>query len=842
MGHRLRIIRSLAVSGAVLSAAVAFGQLAVTDYNLHYVGDFQATAGQSEPWDINDQNMIVGRATLSSGGWRAMLWDITQPQGLPLQLANPVISGLPALAATDARSINENRHVVGYAGYGAATANYWANTRAVIWEPSGGGYTSRAIFETGDALENSNTIALSIEPTGMVAGVRDPEGGSPRAWVTDIFGSSEILPLPAATGPVTSFTASWAWNIALDTTNGHFHVVGKVYGLNTGLWYAARWTRSTALPGTWTVEVLKMHASANGDSEGYGVNALGQIVGWFRVGSYARAFLWKAGDGLLGGGGAGAAYLGAFTNLADQQSYALSINDSERIVGSSQTAGGAFRPFFVDASSGVPGSMQALNSGVPDNTRGYVSGQMVEARAIANRPRVGITWQASIAMVGKSSVGARNQAVIARSALYQTGGTGNPGLAIGGVRAVVLGGSIPAGSSFDASLGTEWAGSRQGNTGVQPPYPDHQGEDIQGAINSSVPLLFNGNPTSSIPASILRLSDEGPPVSLQTRREDAGRLVTLTPAINGYDPKPGTFNVGNLPTKLIVDNVTGDLGTSVSLRARLSTNDAQNESIQGQNVTFEVVAGSETFSVGGAVTGSDGFASLNWTIDPRVGTGPKSIVARFAGRTSGGTYPYYDGSRSSPDGVLTATSTTAVGIDGPPVVRPGEAFLLRLSVTRTSNNSPIAGASLSVYRKQLPGGADTLLGTVAVNAGGYGQMLTTVPVGITNADYQYTAVYAGLANPNPPPPFLEKPGQGTDTVQVRPLKENPRRLEDYLVSSGGADFIPANSGQGLIGLQSSIGEPIVSDVQPNWMTNLFNWAFGGFWQPAGPLQAPPLSR
>ena len=163
-------------------------------------------------------------------------------------------------------------------------------------------------------------------------------------------------------------------------------------------------------------------------------------------------------------------------------------------------------------------------------------------------------------------------------------------------------------------------------------------------------------------------------------------------------------------------------------------------------------------------------------------------------------------------------------------------------MTRVADNSPIAGATLTITRRLESGGGDTTLGTVTVGTSGYGQFLTSAPTNITNQDYRYTAVYGGLANPSPPPPFLEKPGQAQDVVQVRPLKDNPLRLEDYLVSSGGADFVPANSGQGLIAHQSSIGQPIVSDIQPNWMTNLFIWAFGGFWQPAGPLQAPPLQK
>jgi|GEM_PF-2746038 len=791
MGKHPRLLRFLlSVLGCSVSVS-SFGQLGSNDYNLHYLGDFQATSGRSEPWDVNDQNVVVGRATLSGGRWAAMSWDISMPQGLPAQLPDPVISGLPVIAATDARSINESRQVVGFAGYGAATGSFWANTRAVIWEPNGGGYSSRAIFESGDDLFGVNTVAFSIENTGMITGVRDPESASPRAFVTDALGSSEILPLPAATGPVTTFTASWAWNLALVTTTGNFQVVGRVYGQNTGLWYTARWTRPAGIPNMWTVEVLKMPADANGNAEGYAVNGLGQVVGSYRVGVYSRAFFWKPGDGLLGGGGPGATYLGAFTNLTDQESWGLGINDTERIVGSSRVPGGTIRPFFIDAASGVPGPIQPLNSGVPDNTRGYYSGQMVEARAINNRPRIGITWQATIAVVGLSSSGNREQAVLARSALYQTGGTGNPGLAIGGVRSVSLGGIVSAGSNFGAGLSTEWSGSRQGNTGVQPPYPDNQGEDVQGTINSSVPLIYNDNPTSAIPASILRLTHEGPAVTLQARRQDAGRLVTLTPAINGYDPKPGSFTIGNLATKLTVTDVSGDLGTIVELRARLSTNDTENENVVGQSVSFEIVSTTGTFAAGSATTGSDGFASLNWTIDPRVGTGEKALVARFAGRTSGPDYPYYDGCRSTPDGKLTATSTTAVGIDGPPVVRPNETFLLRVSVTRVADNSPIAGATLTITRRLESGGGDTTLGTVTVGTSGYGQFLTSAPTNITNQDYRYTAVYGGLANPSPPPPFLEKPGQAQDVVQVRPLKDNPLRLEDYLVSSGGATSYPA---------------------------------------------------
>jgi subtilisin family serine protease len=97
-------------------------------------------------------------------------------------------------------------------------------------------------------------------------------------------------------------------------------------------------------------------------------------------------------------------------------------------------------------------------------------------------------------------------------------------------------------------------------------------------------------------------------------------------AYNGFSRTATPFTIYKGNTYISFFNVSGKIGQTVLLRARLwRPSDGAN--IVGRTVSFFV----EGTLVGSAVTGSDGVASLSYTIPSSLGTGSKNVTATFAG-------------------------------------------------------------------------------------------------------------------------------------------------------------------------------------------------------------------
>jgi len=152
----------------------------------------------------------------------------------------------------------------------------------------------------------------------------------------------------------------------------------------------------------------------------------------------------------------------------------------------------------------------------------------------------------------------------------------------------------------------------------------------------------------------------------------AGGGHALTLARNPYAPFASS--------ELTVPNVTGRIGETVNLAARLTSSGA---GVQGKTVAFSL-AGSP---VGEAITDSSGWALLPYTIPHGPGSGVRNIEASFAGDASF--------APSSAEGWLSVfrTHTSAYAIDRSG--RAGDLCYLRGYLYRQTDRGWIGGRSLA---------------------------------------------------------------------------------------------------------------------------------------------------
>lgn len=195
----------------------------------------------------------------------------------------------------------------------------------------------------------------------------------------------------------------------------------------------------------------------------------------------------------------------------------------------------------------------------------------------------------------------------------------------------------------------------------------------------------------------------------------------------------------NASTTLTVPDVNAKVGATVALNATLTSSGA---AVSGKSIIIKL-DGVEVSS-SPATTDSNGLASVNYTVaEGTVGT--HTIAATFAGDAS---YPASSGS-----GTLTVSkSNTAVAVANIST-GAGQTVTLSATLTRTSDNGPLSGKSVSFKEA----GSD--VGTATTDASGVASINYTVPAGASSGTQSIGASFAGDANYNA--------GTGSGTLTIR---------------------------------------------------------------------------
>ena len=222
--------------------------------------------------------------------------------------------------------LNSLGQVVGAAGH-----PHGANTRAFIWQQSGG------MQDLSNPSTGDYSVAFSNNDSGQVVGAYNGEKGV-RAFVwTSARGLADLGTLP-------NETSSIAYDI-----NAAGQIVG-VSGTHAVLWSHGR--------------VQDLGTLGGRASEAHSINSAGQVAGFADTAQGRHAFLWS--DNAMKDLG---------TLPGDSASHANSVNDLGAVAGTSEGSGGT-RPFLWTAETG----MQPL--------AGLAGGDYSEAFAINNQGQI----------------------------------------------------------------------------------------------------------------------------------------------------------------------------------------------------------------------------------------------------------------------------------------------------------------------------------------------------------------------------------------------------------------------------------------------------------------------
>ncbi len=177
-------------------------------------------------------------------------------------------------------------------------------------------------------------------------------------------------------------------------------------------------------------------------------------------------------------------------------------------------------------------------------------------------------------------------------------------------------------------------------------------------------------------------------------------------------------------TRVLVDNVSGTLGGSVNLTATLQRTGTL-ASISGKTLQF-AVGGTP---VGSAVTGSDGVATLAYTIPESFSTGTRTISVTFEGDSTA--------NPSSGTGNLSISRATPEIVLGNVTARRGQTVSLEAVLRRQDNASPISGRLITFKV------AGTTVGSASTDSSGRASVPYTVPLNATLGSKVLRAEFAG---------------------------------------------------------------------------------------------------
>lgn len=286
----------------------------------------------------------------------------------PLAAARSVSGGATALptfggTSSQAEAINDAGMVVGYANepspsryeFGVAYAAKWVRDPDGIWEVTrlgAAGGRALGLNELGDAVGTRNGVALVWPAVGgelpllngaVAEGINRARvivGGT--TWSND---SRAIAWTPDAGSDPTTWSSHYLLPLQDGTLSHAFAISegGVIVGTAasaTGHWKAVVW--SPAADGGWSAPApLAGTEESPGQSGGYGINAGGDVVGYYSLcrGCSIHAYFWPAGRG-------NPTDL-AMLNSSTSSGHARGIEDGRRVVGFiNVTRGNGLGPFL----------------------------------------------------------------------------------------------------------------------------------------------------------------------------------------------------------------------------------------------------------------------------------------------------------------------------------------------------------------------------------------------------------------------------------------------------------------------------------------------------------------
>src|SRR5437588_786187 len=144
---------------------------------------------------------------------------------------------------------------------------------------------------------------------------------------------SVVITLILASSPATAAQSSYK-AISLPLDAGAINAAGQVVGeakTASGYYHAFLWDAVNGMKDLGTL-------GGRSNSVAYGINAAGQVVGYFTVLDWTHAFLWDAVNGMKDLG-----------TLGGNSSSAFGINAAGQVVGGAKTASGSYHAFLWDA-------------------------------------------------------------------------------------------------------------------------------------------------------------------------------------------------------------------------------------------------------------------------------------------------------------------------------------------------------------------------------------------------------------------------------------------------------------------------------------------------------------
>ncbi|MDW8290528.1 MAG: Ig-like domain repeat protein [Armatimonadota bacterium] len=183
---------------------------------------------------------------------------------------------------------------------------------------------------------------------------------------------------------------------------------------------------------------------------------------------------------------------------------------------------------------------------------------------------------------------------------------------------------------------------------------------------------------------------------------------------------------GFVTTRVVVNNASGTLGGTLNLTATLQRTDTL-AGIAGKTLRFAI----DNSPIGSAVTGSDGTATLTYTIPETWGTGSRVLSVSFEGDNTA--------NPSSGTGTLSISRASAEIALGNVTARRGQTANLQATLRRQDNGAPIAGRTVT-FRV-----AGSAVGSAVTNASGTATLPYSVSLNASLGSRTLRAEFAGDA-------------------------------------------------------------------------------------------------